>query len=227
MNPLSQNNFNFLKALAQNNNRNWFDENRNLYTSCRDEVASFADEVIKHMNKFDVLTTESGKKSMYRIFRDVRFSHDKTPYKTNWSGYFRRSGAERRGGYYYSIAPGNTFIGGGFWGPNKDDLLLLRQQIEGYSTPLRKVLNDHDFNAYYGDLLGEQLKTAPKGFDKESEEIDLLRYKQFYLQHHFTDEEVLSEDFPKMVAEGFQKILPFFDVMTEYLITDLNGERLI
>ena len=227
MNPLTKENLTFLQSLAENNNREWFEANRKNYETAKEEVALFADEVLTHLRKFDVISNPSGKKSLFRIFRYVRFSKDKTPYKTNWSGYFRRSGEERRGGYYFSIAPGNTFIGGGFWGPNKEDLLLLRQQIEGDSSPLREVLTSKKFTSYFGKLLGEQLKTAPKGFDKESPEIDLLRYKQFYVQHNFSDEEVLSDEFPKLVADGFQNLLPFFDVMTEYLTTDLNGEPTI
>lgn len=224
MNPITKNNFTFLKGLAQNNQREWFEQNKVAYESARMEVAAFADEVMGYMKSFDVLSTVSGKKSMYRIYRDIRFSKDKTPYKTNWSGSFSRAGADRRGGYYYHISPGNSFIGGGFWGPNKDDILLLRQQIEGDSTPLRAVIESKDFKNYFGALLGDQLKTAPKGFDKESPEIDLLRYKQFIVKHDFTDKEVLSADFPQLVAEGFKNMLPFFNVMTEYLTTDLNGE---
>ncbi len=217
----------FLKDLKKNNNREWFQENKSLYEVSNKEMISFADELLRLMNSKDVIETPSGKKSLFRIYRDVRFSKNKEPYKTNRSGSFRRAGEDRRGGYYFNIEPGNSMIGGGFYAPNKEDLLHIRNQIESDAEPLRTVLNDKKFQSYFGELQGEQLRSAPRGFDKESPNIDLLKYKNFYVMHRFSDEEVLSEDFVKKAAEGLLKLLPYFDVMTDYLTTDLNGESLI
>ena len=226
MGTLSKNNFAFLNDLRENNNKAWFDKHRPTYEEMKDEVASFADDVLNILNKSDVIETPSGKKSMFRIFKDVRFSKDKSPYKHNWSGYFRRATANRRGGYFYRIEPGNTYISGGFFGPNKEDLLHFRKQLEVDPQPLRDILNNKDFKSYFGELGGDQLKTTPKGFDKEAENIDLLRYKAYHVTHYFTDEEVLSPDFAKTMANGLIKLIPFFDVMTNYLLTDLNGEEI-
>ena len=136
----------------------------------------------------------------------------------------RSRGAQRRGGLGFHIEPGNlTVIGGGFWGPKKKDLSLIRKQIEADSSPLRNAINAAEFKDYFKELRGEQLKTAPKGFEKDHPEIDLLRYKQFLVNHRFTDEEVLSKDFAFKVVDGFQKMMPFLNAMTEYLTTDLNG----
>lgn len=219
--------FDFLKDLKKNNNRDWFQENKKRYEESHKEVYTFADKLIEQLNKKDVIETPSGKKSLFRIYRDVRFSKNKDPYKTNRTGSFRRAGANRRGGFYFCIEPGNTMIGGGFYAPNKEDLQLIRDQISLDASPLRKVLNNKSFKTYFGELRGEQLKTVPRGFDKEDPNIDLLRYKNFYVMHSFTDEEALSPDFIDKAAEGLLKILPFFDVMTEYLTTDLNGESTI
>ena len=217
----------FLGDLKANNNRDWFTENKPRYEKSHKEMHTFAESIIEQLSTFDSISTPSGKKSLYRIYRDVRFSKNKDPYKTNRSGSFAREGAEKRGGYYFSVSPGETIIGGGFYHPNTDDLNLLRKQLEMDATPLRKVLEDKKFKKYYGQLLGEQLKTAPRGFDKEDPNIDLLRYKSFYVMHQFTDQEVLSEDFEQKVIEGYEIIQGFFDVMTSYLTTDLNGESTI
>lgn len=217
----------FLKDLKANNNREWFQENKKRYEKSNKECIAFAEQLLQKLNQSDRIETPSGKKSLFRIYRDVRFSKDKAPYKTNRSGSFRRAGADRRGGYYFSIEPGNTLVGGGFYAPNKDDLQLIRSQIELDSSPLREVLNDKKFKRYFGELRGEQLKTSPRGFSPDDPNIDLLRYKNFYIMHSFTDKEVLAEDFADKMHEGFKLLRPFFDVMTEYLTTDLNGESTI
>ena len=219
--------FNFLKDLKENNNRDWFQENKKRYDASHKEVYTFADALIERLNQKDVIETPSGKKSLFRIYRDVRFAKNKQPYKTNRTGSFRRAGADRRGGFYFCIEPGNTMIGGGFYAPSKEDLQLLRDQISLDAQPLRDVLNNKGFKSYFGELLGEQLKTAPRGFEKDDPNIDLLRFKNFYVMHSFSDKEALSDDFADKAAEGLLKILPFFDVMTEYLTTDLNGESTI
>ena len=224
---ITKSNFNFLKQLGNNNSKTWFDANKPTYQEYLAETQNWAEELLNEVRKFDEIETPSGKKSLYRIYRDVRFSKDKTLYKTHWGGYFRRAGKDRRGGFFFHLQPGNTFIGGGFWSPNKDDLLLLRQHIEMEGDLLIEAVNEPSFKSYFGEMRGEALKTAPKGFDKEHEHIDLLRMKQFLVTKSFTDKDVHSEKFAKTMAEGFKKMLPFFDVMTDYLTTNLNGESIL
>ncbi|MAY84789.1 MAG: TIGR02453 family protein [Flavobacteriales bacterium] len=219
--------FDFLKKLKKNNNRDWFTENKKLYQASHEEMIALADSIFQKISAFDQLEEISAKKALFRIYRDVRFSKNKEPYKTNRSGYYTRKGAERRGSYYFSIEPGNTFIGGGFYQPEPSDLNHIRQQIDLDASPLRKVLANKKFKEYYGEMLGEQLKTAPRDFDKDHPDIDLLRYKGFYFMHGFTDKEVLADDFEDKAAEGFKLILPFMEVMTEYLTTDLNGAPIV
>ena len=115
-------------------------------------------------------------------------------------------------------------VGGGFWSPNKDDLLRFREDIAMDSEPLRKIINSKSFIDNFGTLDGEKLKTAPKGFDKEHPAIDLLRYKQYIISKKFTDEEVLSPDFAKKVSETIKSMRPLFDYMSESVTTDANGE---
>ena len=164
---------------------------------------------------------------MFRIYRDVRFSKDKTPYKSHFACSFSRMGASRRGGYYLRIKPGDTFLATGFWGPEKEDLFRVRKELALDATEFRAVFNDKTFKSAWGELQGETLKTAPKGFDKEHPDIDLIRHKQFIFVKNFTDKEVLSKDFLKEIDTSFKAIRPFFDLMSSVLTTNLNGESLI
>ncbi len=217
----------FLQEVRMNNNRDWFTSNKDKYEFAHQNMIEFADGVLNELSKFDVIETATGKKSLMRIYRDVRFSKDKSPYKSHWGGGFKRATASRRGGFYFHIEPGASFVGGGFWGPNKDDLLHIRKQLDQDADPLREVINSKNFKNVFGELKGEKLKSAPKNFDKDHPNIDLLRYKQFVVSRSFSDAEIRKSDFGSEVAKTFKGMLPFFDVMTEMLTTDLNGESLI
>lgn len=213
----------YLNKLKKNNNREWFNNNKDKFLEEQSRVEGFADALLADLNSHDMIETPSGKKSLYRIYRDIRFSENKTPYKTNWSGYFKRAGKMRRGGYYYHIAPGNSFIGGGFWGPNAGDLKRIRDDIAFDDVPLRKIIGTKMFINTFGMLRGEQVKTSPRGFDPSSPGIDLLRYKQFLLVRRFTDAEVLNEKFLQQAGRTFQNMRPFFDYMSDVLSAGVNG----
>lgn len=215
--------FDFLLALKKNNHRDWFNTHKTTFQKEQEQVELFAEALLRELNKHDVIETPSGKKSLHRIYRDIRFSNDKTPYKTNWSGYFKRATKYRRGGYYFHLEPGNSYIAGGFWAPNAPDMKRIRDDIAFDSTPLRKIVKSKTFTTTFGALKGEQLKTAPRGFEAEHEAIDLLRYKQFLLIRKFTDKEVLSAGFLKEASQTFKNMRPFFDYMSEVLTTDTNG----
>ena len=227
MSKLQSSTFEFINQLKENNNREWFTENKKKYQEEHEIMIGFAEEVLSKMKEFDEIETASGKRSLQRIYRDTRFSKDKTPYKQYWGGGLKRATKQLRGGYYFHIEEGNSFVGGGFWGPNADDLKLIRQQIAVDEESLRSIITSKSFKSVFGELLGEQLKTAPKGFPKDHSAIDLLRYKQFLIKHDFTDEEVLADNFPEKVVETFKEMRPFFDLMSNFLTTDLNGESII
>ncbi len=220
---IHQSNFDFLNTLKNNNDRDWFNDNKPKFQKQLTEIEIVADKILQNLNIHDVIETPSGKKSLYRIYRDTRFSKDKTPYKTHWSGSFRRATRYRRGGYYFHIEPGNSFVAGGFWGPVPQDLKRVREDISFDATPLREIINTESFLFNFKTLKGEQLKTAPKGFDADHEAIDLLRFKQFLLIRKFSDKEVLSNDFLKEVSLTFQAMRPFFNYMSEVLTSDING----
>ncbi len=224
---ISKNTFSFLNHLANNNNRDWFAENKSIYTAAHEDVIEFSNSLLDNMHAFDKIETPSGKKALKRIYRDVRFSKNKAPYKQHFGMMFSRLGTERRGTYYIHLQPGESFIGGGFWGPEKDDLLRIRKHIAQDDTYFRAVLDSKGFKKEFGTMRGEQLKSSPKNFDKEHPAIDLLRYKQFLVMKTFTNEEVLSPDFAIEAAKTLKGMLPFFDIMTEMLTTNMNGESLI
>jgi len=214
----------FLEDIKENNNKEWFTANKKRHDFAKKQLEDFAKNLSVLMQKHDNIDP---KPKVFRIYRDVRFSTDKTPYKTNFAGSFSRQTAALRGGYYFHIEPNNTFVGGGFWDPSKEDLQLLRLQIQQDAEPLRAVINAKDFKNYFGQLEGDQLKTSPKGFDNDEPNIDLLRHKNFLVMHKFTNQQILQNDFAEQVNDGFKKMRGFFDVMSEYLTTNLNGESVL
>jgi uncharacterized protein (TIGR02453 family) len=217
----------FLKKLSKNNNRDWFNKHKDLYTTVHNNIIDFADALLVEMNKHDHIETPSGKKSLYRIYKDVRFSKDKTPYNTHWSGGFKRATQKLRGGYYFHIQSGNTFLAGGFWGPNPNDMQRIRQDIDLNYEEWKKMLADKDLVKIFGNMQGEQLSSAPRGYAKDHPAIELLRYKQFILKHSFTDKEVHDPRFLHQVNDVFKKMRPFLNYMSEVLTTDANGESVI
>ena len=218
--------FEFLKKLKKNNNRDWFNKNKSTYLTEHEKIIAFADALLVEMNKHDHIETASGKKSLHRIYRDTRFSNDKTPYKLNWSGNFKRATVALRGGYYFHLEPCNTFVGGGFWGPSPEDLKRIREDIAINGEDLLKIIDSKKFKSTFGKLQGDALKTAPKGFDKDHEFIELIRMKQFLIAKSFSDKEVFEPNFHVKMCAAFKEMRPFFDYMSEALTTDANGEKL-
>ena len=212
----------FLKTLKKNNSREWFNKNKDKYKEAHDNFKSFVDAVVDEMNKNDAIE----KVKHFRIYRDVRFSKDKTPYNTHFSASMSRDGADRRGGYYLRISTEGNFVVGGFWQPEPKDMKLIRDQIQADPKRLRKILNAKKFKDNFGELHGDQVKSAPKGYSKDDPAIDLLRYKQLLAMKKYTDKVVLSGSFLKETVNGFKAMRPFFDYMTDILTHDLNGKPL-
>jgi uncharacterized protein (TIGR02453 family) len=221
--PIPRSAFSFLRSLKANNNRTWFETHKDEYLDNLAALTAFADGLLAGLNAHDLIETPSGRKSLYRIYRDVRFSKDKAPYKTNWGGHFTRAGRERRGGYYYHLEPGNSQLIGAFWGPSAPDLRLIRDDIAFDDGPLRKIITSKKFIEAFGSLRGDQLKRVPAGFDPSHPAADLLRYRQFLLIKTFTDKEVLGPDFCHQASDAFHRMRPFLDHMSLVLSTDANG----
>ncbi len=213
----------FLKQLSKNNNREWFEINKPKFKSLEADIKEFYAQVRERLESHD----EIEKMKMFRIYRDVRFSKDKTPYKTHFAGSFSRLGAHLRGGYYLRIRPGESFIATGFWDPNKEDLFRIRKEFEMDASDFRNVIEKKSLKSVWGEIQGDGVKTAPKGFDKAHPDIDLIKRKQFIFVRNFSDEEVLSNSFLEEVGKSFKAIRPFFDIMSDILTTNLNGESLL
>jgi len=216
----------FLNQLTRNNNRDWFNSHKELYLEAQKNVESFVDSLIGHMNKHDDIETPTARKSLYRIYNDVRFSRDKSPYNPRFSGYLRRRKPLLRGGYYFWIKPGASHVACGFAYPNSDDLRRIRQDIDLNHEDWIKLLRIRSIKNTFGDMQGEKVKTSPQGFSREHPAIELLRFKQFWFEHSFTDQEVLSPDFLVKINKTFKAIRPFFDYMSDILNTDANGEAI-
>lgn len=220
---ITKDTLNFLIQLKNNNNREWFTKNKPEFKRHEQSVKAFFEAVAVKLGAHD----EIERTKMFRIYRDVRFSKDKTPYKSHFAGSFSRAGAQRRGGYYLQIKPGESFLATGFWNPNKEDLLRIRKELEEDASEMREILSEKNLKATWGELQGDELKTAPKGFDKAHDDIDLIKRKQFIFSRKFTDKEVLSPAFADEVNKTFSTIRPFFDYMSDVLTTNLNGESLL
>lgn len=201
----------FLKQLAKNNRKEWFDENRKTYEAAKVEFEAVVKAVIDKAIVYDpLLAGLEAKKCMFRINKDVRFSKDKSPYKQNMGASINPGGKKSMiPGYYLHVEPGKSFLAGGCWQPMPDMLAAIRQEIDYNAKDFRKILAAKDFKNYFGALSEEdKLKTAPKGYDKAHEDIDLLQHKSFIAVHELTDAQVLDKNFPTYVSKVFKAMLP-------------------
>ncbi len=216
--------FNFLKTISVHNNRDWFASNKEKYISAQENTIAFIDQLILLMNTHDLIENASGKKSLFRIYNDLRFSKDKLPYNPRFAFSLRRATKFKRGGYYMNLKPGNSFLACGFFAPNPADLMRIRMDIKFNHKDWRKILNLKSIKKNFGELHGNKVATVPKGFDKSHVALDLLRHKQYILRHTFTDKEVMDPKFVQHANELFKSVRPFFDYMSMVLTSDLNGE---
>ncbi|WP_299017047.1 DUF2461 domain-containing protein [uncultured Polaribacter sp.] len=215
----------YLQNLQKNNNRDWFAEHKDTYTKAQTNAKEVFGAIHQKLQEHD----EIEKSKMMRIYRDVRFSKDKTPYKAHFANSFSRLGKALRGGYFLRVRPGESFLAGGFWEPSKEDLFRIRKEIELDASEIKDILKDKNFKKHFGGKFESfsELKTAPRGFDKEHLDVALLRKKGFIAVKNFTDEEVLSADFVNQIDESYKALRPFFNLFSDILTTNLNGESIV
>jgi uncharacterized protein (TIGR02453 family) len=214
--------FTFFKKLKKNNNREWFAENKPKFKELELEIKAFGEELKDRLNEFDNVD----RFKLFRIYRDIRFSKDKTPFKTHFGLYWNRIKPQLRGGYYLHISPNNNFLACGFWDPNPKDLYRLRKEFLHDANEFRKILKSKGIQSVWGELEGSELKTAPRNFDKNHPDIDLIRKKQFIFKINYSDKEVLEKGFIDKIELSLKAIRPFLNYMTDILTTDENGESL-
>lgn len=215
--------FSFFSELENNNTRDWFEPQKARFKALEGEMKQFASVLTSAMNEHDSID----KFKLFRLYRDVRFSKDKTPFKTHFGISFHREKPALRGGYYLHIKPGDNFIATGFWNPEKDDLKRIRKEMEVDADEFRELMAQPSFKSVWGTLEGEEVKTAPKGFSKEDSNIDLIKKKAYLFTKKYSDKEVLAKDFLQKVNNDFKAVRPFFDYMSSVLTTDLNGVSLL
>jgi uncharacterized protein (TIGR02453 family) len=217
--------FKYLQDLQKNNNRDWFTAEKETYLKAQQNAKDVFLAMHLNLQKHD----EIEKSKMMRIYRDVRFSKDKTPYKCHFANSYARLGKELRGGYFLRIRPGASFLAGGFWEPSKEDLFRIRKEIELDASEIKDILEGEKYKKYFSGKFESfsELKTAPRGFDKDHPNIDLLRKKGFIASRSFTDAEVLSTNFIEEVDQSFKALRPFFNLFSDILTTNLNGESVI
>lgn len=209
----------FLTDLSQHNNKTWFEAHRSEYESARATFEQFTDHLIDEFRVSDGLGNLSARDCVSRIYRDIRFSKDKSPYKTNlWATIAPGGKKATRMGYHVSIQPqGRSIVAGGMWQPTTQQLIRFREAMDMDAAELKQITNKKAFIDYFGGIEGEKLKTAPQGYDRSHPEIDLLKLKQIMVVRYFQDREVLAEDFPVRIAEGCRLMRPFLNYLNDIL----------
>ena len=202
----------FLKDLSRNNRKEWMDDNRKRYLEAKEIMIQVVSEVLAKVSSFDAsVATLEPKKTLFRINRDIRFSKNKDPYKTNF-GAFLVEGGKKSGlpGYYIHIQPGNNFMGGGIYQPSSDVLAKVRQEIDYSGKELMEIINDKNFKSTFPTPYQEdRLKTSPKGFPKDHPHLHLLQLKHYIFMRQIDDGEVTSQSFVEMVTNHFRTLYPF------------------
>lgn len=215
--------YSYLSDLQQNNNRDWFTNHKLRFKSIETQVKAFGEQLKDYLNHHDHID----RFKLFRIYRDVRFSKDKTPYKTHFGLTWHRTKPLYRGGYYLHLSPGNNFLACGFWDPNPADLKRIRQEIDIDGGEYRSILHNKTFKSVWGEPQGEAVKTAPKGYAKDHPDIDLLRLKQHIFTIKYDDDIVGQPDFLDRADKALQAVRPFVDYMSEVLTTNADGESLV
>tara|TARA_B100000575_G_scaffold103076_1_gene82158 strand:- start:218 stop:895 length:678 start_codon:yes stop_codon:yes gene_type:complete len=215
--------FKFLNDIKSNNNRKWFNKNKQTYKRSLEQIQNFTINLVELMNSNDKIENYK----IFRIYRDIRFSKNKTPYKNNFGISLVREKPKLRGGYYLHIEPTNSFSAVGLWQPEKDDLFRIRKEIELDGKEFIDIISSKLITKKWGNLVGESLKTSPRGFSKDHQYISLLRRKSFLFKKNYTDEEIISKHFIHKLYKDFLVTRTFLDYMSNILSTDLNGISLI
>ena len=209
----------FLKLLVVNNNREWFNDNKDLYLEAKSLFEAFIQNQIYEIQKFDSQVKElEVKDASFRIYRDVRFSKDKTPYKIHFSAYMANGGRKSPyAGYYTHIEPDANLIAGGLHHPHKDVLKAVRIKIYENPNAFRKIIDKPGFKIHFPRMYGERLKTAPMGFAKDFPDIELIQPKSYDFFKKQSDEEILDDDYFDKSLEAFRQFLPLSTYFNEII----------
>jgi len=210
----------FLKKIKANNNRDWFLKNRLLYEEAKENYNSFVQDVIEQLIEIEpILKGLEVKSCVYRFNRDIRFSNDKSPYKTHFGAFIVKGGkknGDKYAGYYLHIEPSKSIIAGGAYMPPAPWLSAIREKIDDEPERFLKVINDKEFVKYFGAITGESLKKAPKGYPSDHPHIELLKFKSYLVMSELKDNQVLDDRYFDSVIKTFKAMKPFNDFLNEY-----------
>jgi uncharacterized protein (TIGR02453 family) len=213
----------FLKDLSKNNNKPWFDTNRKKYEAAKENVIALVAQLLQGVGNFDKAIGElEAKKCMFRINRDVRFSSNKEPYKTNMGAWFNAGGKkEWNGGYYLHIEPGNCFMAAGLYQPDADKLSKVRQEIDYNYQDFKKIVENKNFMQTFGTLSKEEgmvLSRPPKGYDINNEAIDYIKHKSFVARKKINDDEIMDKNIVKKLVGDYKLLYPFIKFLNEAIV---------
>ncbi|QNN41185.1 DUF2461 domain-containing protein [Pedobacter roseus] len=208
---LKKETLNFIRDVAENNNREWFAANKDIYETAKADVLELVATLIPELAKVDPLLSAEAdpKKSLLRIYRDVRFSKNKDPYKNNFGIWFSaKSKGGNEPGYYLHIQPGKGFLAGGYWMPEAAHLKLIRQEIDYNIGDFKEIINDNDFKKSFKLGVDNALKNAPKGYDPADPNIEFLKLKSFEATTKISDEEFLKPNLVNKLISSFKTVQP-------------------
>ena len=211
MKNIEKDTLNFLSELERNNNRDWFNDNKHLYLKAKDNMENVVNQIISGVSDFDKSVERlEAKNCIFRIYKDTRFSKDKTPYKTNIGASLVEKGPKtlNHAGYYIHIEPGKSFLAGGVYMTEPKNLKAIREKISAEGEDFLKILNKKPFRDNL-ELRGDKLVKVPQGFDKDNPMGDYLKFKQFTVFHSLSDEDVVNENFIYRTVKIFKEIYPF------------------
>jgi uncharacterized protein (TIGR02453 family) len=205
--------YDFLTLLKDNNNREWFAENKPWFQEAKSSFDNSIKEFISIVHDIDPsIGLPEVKDCVFRIYKDTRFSKDKTPYKTNMGAYVVNGGRKSpKGGYYIHVEPGASFIAGGIYCPPSDVLKKVRKEVYNFTDEYKAIINDEKFVKLFPEFYQDKLKMAPKGFPKEFEDIDLLKYKSYIVSHSLTDNELTGAHGKKLIKNAIKTLKPLND----------------
>lgn len=220
METIKKSTLDFLSKIKENNNREWFNKNRNLYDDAKENFQSLVQAIIDKITGFEpIMKGLEASSCIYRINRDIRFSNDKSPYKAHFGAFIVRGGrknGDKFAGYYIHIEPGNSIIAGGAYMPPSPWLSAIREKIDEEPEKFLKIIQHKDFIQYFGKLDGERLKSAPKGYPSDHPHIDLLKFKSYLVVNEVPDKKVLGNDYLTHIVDVARAMKPLNDFLNDY-----------
>ena len=219
----------FLSALAQNNHKDWMDANKKWYLETRERFLEDVGVLLKELTELEPeLAAFKPKDCVFRQNRDIRFSANKDPYKTNFGAYFSPKGKKSPGpGYYLQVQPGNSFLAGGIWMPDSDTLRKIRKEIDYSGAELKEIENEPEFKKLFKEIEGEKLKTSPREYEADHPYIEYLRLKSFTVSHPILDKAVESGAFLTFALDGFRRMKPFNDFLAKAIEDVEDGSGIL